>query len=50
MCFTERRILVGQEYNPLALLRGMESISVSISDATTGLKKKDLSICGLHHS
>ena len=43
MRLTERRILVGQEYKPRALLREMESIPVSISDAITGLKKKDLS-------
>ena len=43
MCLTERIIVVEQEYNPLALLRGTEIISVSISDATTGLKRKDLS-------
>lgn len=41
MCLTERKILVGQEYNPCALFIRMETISFSISRAVTGLKKKD---------
>ena len=35
MCLAQRRIRVGQEYNPCALLRGIESISVSISVGVT---------------
>ena len=41
MCLAERKILVGQEYNPCALFRRMETIPFLISKAVTGLKKKD---------
>ena len=41
MCLAERKILVGQEYNPCALFRRMETIPFSTSKPVTGLKTKD---------